>query len=91
MATICAPALPHVALMGAGLVLASDIVGRLIRFPYEIPLGTIMGVVGAVLFLYLLSAPERGQCLTPLPHTPCPASCAAPASSLPRCRWCCWC
>lgn len=46
--------LPYVALLGAGLVLVSDIVGRLIRFPYEIPLGTVMGVVGSVLFLYLL-------------------------------------
>lgn len=46
--------LPYVALMGAGLVLVSDIAGRLIRFPYEIPIGTVMGVVGAALFLYLL-------------------------------------
>ncbi len=46
--------LPHVALMGAGLVLLSDIAGRLIRFPYEIPIGTVMGVVGSIIFLYLL-------------------------------------
>ncbi|TJV49709.1 MAG: ABC transporter permease, partial [Mesorhizobium sp.] len=36
------------------LVLACDILGRLIRFPYEVPVGTILGVVGAVLFLVLL-------------------------------------
>lgn len=47
-------AVPWVALLGAGLVLACDIVGRLIRFPYEIPIGTMMGVVGSALFLYLL-------------------------------------
>lgn len=47
-------AVPWVAILGAGLVLACDIVGRLIRFPYEIPIGTMMGVVGSALFLYLL-------------------------------------
>jgi len=47
-------ALPWIAVLGAGLVLACDIAGRLIRFPYEIPIGTMMGVVGSVIFLYLL-------------------------------------
>lgn len=45
---------PYVALAGAGLVLACDIVGRLVRMPYEVPVGTIMGVVGAVVFLIIL-------------------------------------
>ncbi|KKW67466.1 iron ABC transporter permease [Lampropedia cohaerens] len=43
-----------VALLGALLMLACDIVGRLIIHPYEIPIGTIMGVLGSVLFLGLL-------------------------------------
>ncbi|MCJ8054999.1 iron chelate uptake ABC transporter family permease subunit [Shinella curvata] len=43
-----------VAAGGAGLVLACDIAGRLIRYPYEIPVGTVMGVVGGVVFLWLL-------------------------------------
>ncbi|MFC4626298.1 ABC transporter permease [Daeguia caeni] len=47
-------AVPWVAVLGAGLVLACDIAGRLIRYPYEIPIGTMMGVVGSALFLYLL-------------------------------------
>ncbi|MBJ6720600.1 ABC transporter permease [Bacillus sp. PR5] len=47
-------AVPWVAVLGAGLVLTCDIVGRLVRFPYEIPIGTMMGVVGSILFLYLL-------------------------------------
>ena len=47
-------AVPWVAVLGAGLVLACDIAGRLIRFPYEIPIGTMMGVVGSAIFLYLL-------------------------------------
>lgn len=46
--------LPVTALLGAILVLGCDILGRLIRFPYEIPVGTVMGVVGAVFFLFLL-------------------------------------
>lgn len=47
-------AVPWVAVLGAGLVHTCDIVGRLIRFPYEIPIGTMMGVVGSAIFLYLL-------------------------------------
>src|SRR5690606_13902188 len=46
--------LPWVALLGAGFVLACDILGRLIIHPYEIPIGTVMGVIGAIFFLYLL-------------------------------------
>lgn len=47
-------ALPWIAVTGAGFVLACDIFGRLVRFPYEIPIGTVAGVVGSVLFLYVL-------------------------------------
>ncbi len=43
-----------VAFGGATLVLGCDIAGRLIRFPYEIPVGTVMGVVGGILSLWLL-------------------------------------
>ncbi|MDO9418131.1 ABC transporter permease [Pararhizobium sp.] len=43
-----------VAAAGAGLVLGCDILGRLIRYPYEIPVGTVMGVAGALLFLRLV-------------------------------------
>ncbi|WP_343039408.1 ABC transporter permease [Microvirga makkahensis] len=46
--------LPWVALLGAGLVLTCDIVGRVAYHPYEIPIGTIMGIVGSGLFLFLL-------------------------------------
>lgn len=49
--------LPVVAGMGAGLVLLSDIIGRIVRFPYEIPAGTIFGIVGAAIFLWLLLGP----------------------------------
>lgn len=47
-------ALPWVGLLGAGLVLACDIAGRLINAPYEIPLGTMFGIFASALFLYLL-------------------------------------
>lgn len=46
--------LPLVAGLGAGLLLACDILGRIVRFPFEIPAGTVMGIVGSGLFLYLL-------------------------------------
>ncbi|WP_431192857.1 ABC transporter permease [Tianweitania aestuarii] len=46
--------LPWVAMLGAGFVLACDILGRLILYPYEVPIGTVVGVVGSVFFLYLL-------------------------------------
>ena len=43
-----------VALCGALLMLACDIAGRLVIYPYEIPIGTIMGVLGSVIFLVFL-------------------------------------
>jgi len=46
--------LPFVALFGAALVLLCDIAGRLIRYPFEIPIGTMMGVLGSAIFLILL-------------------------------------
>ena len=47
-------AIPWVALAGAALTLGCDVLGRLLRFPYEIPVGVTLGVVGAALFLWLL-------------------------------------
>ncbi|QZZ34461.1 iron chelate uptake ABC transporter family permease subunit [Nitratireductor kimnyeongensis] len=47
-------ALPWVAVSGAGFLLACDILGRVVRFPYEIPVGTVAGVFGSGIFLYLL-------------------------------------
>lgn len=45
---------PWVALLGGVFVLCCDIIGRIVHFPYEIPIGTVVGIVGSVLFLYLL-------------------------------------
>ena len=47
-------AIPWVGIFGAGFVLICDIIGRTIRYPYEIPVGVIVAAVGSVLFLYLL-------------------------------------
>lgn len=53
--------LPMTALSGAILVLISDIIGRLVRFPYEVPVGTVFGVIGAAIFLRLLfTRPRHG-------------------------------
>jgi iron complex transport system permease protein len=46
--------LPWVALIGAALVLICDIVGRIIIAPFEVPVGSVLGVVGSIFFLYLL-------------------------------------
>jgi iron complex transport system permease protein len=46
--------LPHTALLGAVFVLFCDIFGRVIIFPYEIPIGLTVGVIGSGVFLYLL-------------------------------------
>ena len=53
--------LPMVAVLGALFVLASDIIGRLIRWPYEIPAATVFAIVGAGLFLWLLNAPKGAR------------------------------
>lgn len=51
--------IPWVCLSGGGLVLLCDIVGRVIRYPFEIPVSTILGVIGAIIFLYLLIKQSR--------------------------------
>lgn len=51
--------LPVVAMTGAVLVLGSDIAGRLVIHPHEVPAGTILGVVGAAAFLWLLWRGDR--------------------------------
>lgn len=51
--------LPLVALSGAGLVLICDILARIVRYPFEVPVGTIMGVIGAGVFIALLYVRPR--------------------------------
>lgn len=47
-------AVPWVVLVGIGFVLICDIIGRIINYPYEIPVSVVMGILGSVVFLYLL-------------------------------------
>ncbi|GAA0116342.1 ABC transporter permease [Clostridium senegalense] len=42
------------ALVGAIFVLCCDVVGRLIIFPYEIPISVTVGSVGSIIFLWLI-------------------------------------
>jgi len=51
--------LPIIALGGAMLVLGADIIGRLIVYPYEIPAATLVAILGAGVFLWLLHAAPR--------------------------------
>ncbi|MBD8070874.1 ABC transporter permease [Bacillus sp. PS06] len=46
--------LSHTALLGAVFVLVCDIFGRIVIYPYEIPIGVTVGVIGSGIFLYLL-------------------------------------
>ena len=45
---------PWVAVLGAGFVLVCDLLGRVVRYPYEVPVGVVVGVVGSLIFLHLL-------------------------------------
>lgn len=46
--------LPWVCLGGVAIVVTCDIVGRVIRMPFEVPVSMILGVVGSVVFIALL-------------------------------------
>lgn len=46
--------LSSTALLGAVFVLACDILGRVIIYPYEVSIGLTVGVIGSGIFLYLL-------------------------------------
>lgn len=46
--------LPHTAMLGAIFLLACDILGRVIIFPYEISISLMVGVIGSFIFLFLL-------------------------------------
>lgn len=49
----------HTALFGAIFLLFCDIIGRIIIFPYEIPISLTVGVIGSVIFLCLLVRGNR--------------------------------
>ncbi|WP_414045529.1 ABC transporter permease [Macrococcus equi] len=47
-------AVPYTALLGAIIVMVADIFSRLIIFPYEIPIGLTLGILGSIVFLMIL-------------------------------------
>lgn len=53
-------AVPMVALCGALFALVCDILGRLVNFPFEVPIGVVIGILGSAGFLWLL-ARERAR------------------------------
>lgn len=46
--------LPWIAVSGAILVLLCDIVGRVVNAPFEVPVSSVLGVLGSFFFLFLL-------------------------------------
>ncbi|WP_211331519.1 ABC transporter permease [Flaviflexus salsibiostraticola] len=52
--------LPWVALVGIWVVTVSDIIGRTIIMPFEVPVSLILGVLGAIVFVFLLVRQRRG-------------------------------
>ncbi len=49
-----AKTLPHTALLGMSFLLFCDILGRVLIFPYEIPISMTVGVIGSAIFLFML-------------------------------------
>lgn len=52
--------IPTSILMGANLLVYSDIVARMINKPYETPIGSLTALIGAPIFIYLIRRGHRG-------------------------------
>lgn len=46
--------LPYTAVLGALFLVLCDIIGRLVVYPFELPIGMVVGIIGGVLFLIML-------------------------------------
>ena len=53
--------LPLSAVIGGGLTVAADIVGRLVVAPDELPVGIVLGAIGAPLFVVIVLRSRRGR------------------------------
>ena len=51
--------LPYCAFLGAIFLLLCDLLGRVIVFPFEIPIGMMVGVIGGIIFLILILKRSR--------------------------------
>lgn len=73
--------LADTALFGALFVLVCDIIGRVVLFPYELPIELIVGILGSLIFIgllfYRLKHGRRAIRLGSASHS----SCAAPVSA----------
>lgn len=49
----------EIGILGGIFLLTCDIIGRLIIYPYEIPINLIVGVIGSFVFLYLIFRGEK--------------------------------
>ena len=46
--------LPIIAYIGAAFLILCDLISRLIVFPYEVPIGMTVGIIGGVIFLIII-------------------------------------
>lgn len=51
--------IPFGALLGGALLLLADFLGRTIIYPFEVPIGVMMSLIGAPFFLYMLRKDKR--------------------------------
>ena len=51
--------LPWVALLGIAIVTVCDLIGRTIIAPFEVPVSLVLGVVGSIVFVFLLLRQRR--------------------------------
>ncbi|MBC3189640.1 iron chelate uptake ABC transporter family permease subunit [Pseudonocardia sp. C8] len=51
--------LPWVCLLGVAVVTVCDLVGRTVVMPFEVPVSLVLGLVGAVVFVFLLLRQRR--------------------------------
>ncbi len=49
------------ALFGANFVILCDIIGRLVIYPYEVSISLTVGVIGSIIFLYLILRRNRNE------------------------------
>ncbi|GAB3297383.1 iron chelate uptake ABC transporter family permease subunit [Epidermidibacterium keratini] len=51
--------LPWVCMLGIAIVTVCDLIGRTLIMPFEIPVSLILGIVGAIVFIFLLLRQRR--------------------------------
>lgn len=49
----------NIAILGAIFVLLCDIIGRIVIYPYEISVSTIISILGSIIFLFILFKKEK--------------------------------